>query len=335
MSEVAKAAKVSRQLVGFVFSNQPGASPETEKKIRRVAKEIGYHPNLAAQSLRRNTPKNIGVIFHSEEAVMAELLPSLHAEAQGLGFDLILSSVNEEHNENSAVESLIGHRCSGIILISSQLSTNRLKNLAREIPIVSIGRRLIGVNCGVVSSHGEFGMEKAVDYLVSLGHKSIAYVEGPDMLDSEYRLAGYKKSIRKNRLKQDIVSLPGDFAASGGAAAADIIIHRESLPTAIICNNDESAMGLWHRLMQAGIRIPRQISIVGYDDSIAKYPFLNMTSIRQDSRELAAAAVRDIAGRIAGEIRTSKIYLTSANLVVRTSACKPMKRAISGSKLCK
>lgn len=335
MSDVAKSAKVSRQLVGLVFRGQPGVSLETERKIRKIAKEIGYRPNIAAQSLRKNSAKKFGVIFHSEEAVMADLLPSLHSQAAELGYDLILSAVNEEHNENSAVESLLGHRCNGIILISSRLSLGRLKNLAREIPLVSIGRRVKGVRCGIVSSHGEVGVESAVNYLISLGHKKICYVEGPDMLDAEYRLAGYKRAMKKNQLVSKIISIPGDFATIGGAAAADQILNMQSLPTAIICNNDESAMGLWHRLMQNGIKIPEQISIVGYDDSLAKFPFLDMTTVRQDSRELAQAAVLDLTKRVSGEIHNSRTYLTSARLVVRTSTCKPMKAHRSGSKLVK
>jgi len=188
---------------------------------------------------------------------------------------------------------------------------------------VSIGRRLEKVRCGIVSSHAELGVESAVQHLIDLGHSEIVYVLGPDMLDSEFRLAGYKKALRRAKIKSDVISLPGDFAARGGSKAAEVLLERRSLPTAIVCNNDESAMGLWHRLLQAGVKIPQDISVVGYDDSVASYPYLDMTTVRQDPNELAAVAMSDISARILGSKYLAQTYLTSSKLVVRSSTVKP------------
>ena len=191
--------------------------------------------------------------------------------------------------------------------------------------MVSIGRRLERIRCGIVSSHAELGVESAVQHLLDLGHTEIAYVEGPDMLDSEFRLAGYKKVMRRAKIKFDVISVPGDFAARGGSKAAEILLKRNTLPTAVVCNNDESAMGLWHRLLQAGIKIPQEISVVGYDDSVAGYPYLDMTTVRQDSDELASAAMGDLSSRINGEKYLAQTYLTSAKLIVRSSTTKARK----------
>ena len=325
MADVAKKVGVSRQLVGFVFSGQPGVGTDTEAKIRKAAKDLGYRPNLAAQSLRRDETKYIGLIFYAAEAVMSELLPALQREAHENNFDLLSSAVTNAEEEIMAIEWLRGHRCNGLIFIASHLSTNRLQKLAREIPMVSIGRRLEKVRCGIVSSHAEIGVESAVQHLIDLGHTEITYIQGPDMLDSEFRLVGYKKAIRRAKIKSDVISLPGDFAARGGSRAAEVLLKRKTLPTAVVCNNDESAMGLWHRLLQAGVKIPHDVSIVGYDDSVAGYPYLDMTTVRQDPNELAAAALADLSARILGSKYLAQTFLTSSKLVVRSSTVKPRK----------
>jgi len=324
-ADVAKKVGVSRQLVGFVFSGQPGVGTDTEAKIRKAAKDLGYRPNLAAQSLRRDETKYIGLIFYAAEAVMSELLPALQREAHENNFDLLSSAVTNAEEEIMAIEWLRGHRCNGLIFIASHLSTNRLQKLAREIPMVSIGRRLEKVRCGIVSSHAEIGVESAVQHLIDLGHTEITYIQGPDMLDSEFRLVGYKKAIRRAKIKSDVISLPGDFAARGGSRAAEVLLKRKTLPTAVVCNNDESAMGLWHRLLQAGVKIPHDVSIVGYDDSVAGYPYLDMTTVRQDPNELAAAAIADLSARILGSKYLAQTFLTSSKLVVRSSTVKPRK----------
>ena len=325
MADVAKKVGVSRQLVGFVFSGQPGVGKDTEAKIRKAAKDLGYRPNLAAQSLRRDETKYIGLIFYAAEAVMSELLPALQREAHENNFDLLSSAVTNAEEEIMAIEWLRGHRCNGLIFIASHLSTNRLQKLAREIPMVSIGRRLEKVRCGIVSSHAEIGVESAVQHLIDLGHTEITYIQGPDMLDSEFRLVGYKKAIRRAKIKSDVISLPGDFAARGGSRAAEVLLKRKTLPTAVVCNNDESAMGLWHRLLQAGVKIPHDVSIVGYDDSVAGYPYLDMTTVRQDPNELAAEAIADLSARILGSKYLAQTFLTSSKLVVRSSTVKPRK----------
>lgn len=322
MADVAAAVGVSRQLVGLVFRGETGVGPATEAKIRAAAKALGYQPNLAARSLRSVSSKHIGVMFRNNQSSMTELIPALYEFADAAGYRLFLSYVSSSHDETSAIEELLGHRCEGLVLFASQQSKTAIQKLARNIPVVSVGRRIDGVRCGLVSSHGEVGVEEAVDYLVGLGHSNIGYVYAKDMPDSEFRLGGYLSGMKKHGLEARVVEVEGDFAESGGSKAADKFITR-GLPTAIICNNDQSALGLSFRLLQSGIQVPRDVSVVGYDDTIAELPFLNLTTIRQEPREIAAAAISDLVARIKGEQYLSTEILTSTNLIVRTSTGKP------------
>lgn len=323
MADVAERVGVSRQLVGLVFRGAPGVGVETEAKIRAAAREMGYRPNLAAQSLRREGSKYIGVVFHASERSTNEIIPAIYKYAGELGFQVVISAISSDRTDQKAIDEVIGHRCDGLILISSTLSVTRLQKLARTIPLVSLGRRLSGVRAGVVSSHGEAGVFEAVEHLITLGHRSIAYVSAKDMLDNEYRLEGYETAMDKAKLKTEVVAVTGDFAEDGGARAANKILALDDLPTAVVCNNDQSAFGLIHRFLQAGVKVPEDVSVIGYDDTVAQLPFLDLTTVRQDPEELAKAAVEDLSARIRGDKYLSETFLTSSKLLLRTSTCKP------------
>jgi len=322
MADVARMVGVSRQLVGLVFRDAPGVGAETAAKIRAAAKEIGYRPNLAAQSLRRDSSNNIGFLFHADQSSMQDILPAMYKSAKAAGFNLIISAVSKSHNESEAIEELLGYRCEGLVLAGTELSQSRVQKLAREIPLVSLGRRMEQVRAGMVSSNGEAGIFAVTRHLIDLGHKDIAYVHAKDMRDSQYRLEGYRAAMDANKLKSKVITIDGDFAEVGGAEAASKLL-RENLPTAVVCNNDQSALGLTHRLLQAGISIPAQVSVTGYDDTVAKFPFMDLTTARQDPEDLAHFAVTDLVSRIRGDKYISETYLTPATLVVRSSTAKP------------
>lgn len=327
MADVAAKVGVSRQLVGLVFRDAPGVGAETAAKIRAAAKELGYRPNLAAQSLRRDSSNYIGFIFHSDHSSMQEILPAVYKYAKAAGYNLVVSAVSSSHTEKEALDEVLGHRCEGVILSASDMAPSRLQKLAREIPLVLLGRRIDNVRAGIVSSKGEVGVFDLTQYLIGLGHKDIAYVFGREMHDSQYRLEGYEAAMAAHKLKTRVVSIDGDFAERGGAVAAEQLL-KENLPTAVICNNDQNALGLTHRMLQAGISIPQQISVAGFDDTVAQFPFLDLTTVRQEPDELAENAVNDLVARIRGEKYLSETYLTSTKLVVRSSTSKPRAEAV-------
>lgn len=323
MADIAAEVGVSRQLVGIALNGGPGVSAETQAKILTAAKEMGYRPNLAAQALRRDGSKYIGVVFHTEHSSTNELIPAIYKEAQRLGYQIVLSAVSHDRDESEAIDEVFGHRCDGLILVSTSLATLKLKNLATTIPLVSISRRLTGVRCGVVASKGESGVFDAVEYLVGLGHKAIAYIDPREMLDHEFRLEGYKTAMDKAKLKPQVINIQGDFVEAAGALASEKLLALPKLPTAVICANDQLAFGLVHCLLKAGFKIPQDISVVGYDDTVAKLPFLDLTTIRQDPVELAKFAVEDLSDRIRGKKYLSDTVLTSSKLVIRSSTSKP------------
>lgn len=322
MADVAKHVGVSRQLVGLAFREEPGVGPETAARIKAAAKQLGYRPNMAAQSLRRDSSNYIGLMFHIDHSSMQTIVPAIYKHAKAAGYNLVLSIASESHKDSEALEELLGHRCEGLILSASTLAHSRLQKLAREIPLVSLGRRLENVRGGVVSSKGEEGIFNLTRHLIDLGHSDIAYVYAKDMMDAVYRLEGYMAAMSNAKLKTRVVTVEGDFGEQGGAHAAEHLL-KEHLPTAIVCNNDQAAFGLTHRLQMAGLKIPDDISVTGFDDTVAQFDFLSLTTARQDPDEIAKAVIDDLVARIKGEKHLADIHLTSANLVIRTSTSKP------------
>jgi DNA-binding LacI/PurR family transcriptional regulator len=323
MADVAAHIGVSRQLVGLAFRGAAGVSAESAVRIFAAAEEIGYQPNLAAQALRREGSKYIGVTYHTSHSSTEELLPAIYKEAATLGYKVMLSAISHDRDDQEAVNEIIGHRCDGVILISTSLPIAKLQRLSKTMPLVSLSRRINGVKCGVVASEGESGMFDAVQHLVALGHESIAYVDVSEMFDHEYRLQGYREAIAKSRLTESVISISGDYIETAGAKAAEIILSSKSLPTAVICANDQVALGLVYTLQKAGLGVPKDISVVGFDDTIARLPFLDFTTVHQDATELAKAAVADLASRIEWRIDKPQTVLTSAKLVIRSSTAAP------------
>lgn len=323
MADVAAHIGVSRQLVGLAFRHAPGVSAETAAKIFTAAEEIGYQPNLAAQALRREGTKYIGVAYHASHSSSEELLPAIYKSAEAHGFKVILSAISSFRTDQDALNEIIGHRCDGAILISSALPISRLQKISRVLPFVSLSRRIEGVDCGVIASNGESGIYDAAQYLNSLGHRAIAYVDTPRMFDHEFRLQGYVDAMSHLDLKPWVVSIEGDYIESAGAEAAAQFMDQVELPTAIVCSNDQVALGLAYSFQKSGIKVPGDVSIVGYDDTVARLPFLDFTTVHQDPQELAQAAVADLADRIAGKKKQAEIHLTSANLVIRSSTAAP------------
>jgi DNA-binding LacI/PurR family transcriptional regulator len=320
MMDVAARVGVSRQLVGLAFRNEAGVSTSTRERIFQAASELGYSPDIAARSLRRRSSNYIGVLFNPSHSAAVDIVEALYPAAQKKGYNLLLSAVTETRNEGEAITELLGYRTESVILISPGTSLDELREMAQRVPVVDIGRPLpLGI-CNVIRSAGDLGIAGAVDHLVGLGHRDIAYVFGPDLPDSAVRLQGYLGAMDRHGLPAHLREIPGDYTEESGAQAAEFFLAEESLPSAVICSNAHAALGLIFRFLREGVRVPEDVSVTGYDDSrIARMSFLNLTTVRQDPVEMGAAAV-DAALRMMSDPHTeTQEQLIIPSLVVRGS----------------
>jgi DNA-binding LacI/PurR family transcriptional regulator len=175
-----------------------------------------------------------------------------------------------------------------------------------------------------VHTHEGRGIDAALAHLVELGHQQIAFVDGGDLPGARERRRGYVTGMRRRALKDAVRVLTGDYTDQGGANAALELLAGPELPTAVVAANDWSAIGLLTTLVRHGIRVPDDVSVVGYDDSVlARRPYLDLTSVGQDTHQLAAAAIAAAHRRLDGLLHPPTVTVIEPRLVRRSSTTGP------------
>ena len=324
MSDIAERVGVSQALVSLVFRNQPGASPQTRERVFQAAEELGYRPDTAAQLLRRTRSRQLGVLFTMRHPHDVDIVEALYPAAEKHGYSLALSAMVATRDERKAVEELLGLRSEAILIIGTESNPQYLATAAGQTPIVEINPRTRAAGVDVVRTADSRGMRQAVDHLVDLGHHAITHIDGGTMPGASERRRGYRTAMHRHGLAGHIQVHPGDYTEESGAQAARELLTHDELPTAVIAGNDRCAHGLLATLLRAGVRVPGDVSIVGYDDSqLARLSFIDLTSVRQDAAEVAELAVQAAAQRLDNERTTDQDLVLNPTLVIRGSTGPP------------
>ncbi|MFI5793743.1 LacI family DNA-binding transcriptional regulator [Streptomyces sp. NPDC051677] len=328
MADVAAKAGVSRALVSIVFRDQPGASEETRQRVLRVADEIGYSPDSAARLLARGRSRTLGVMFTVHQIFHTDLIAGIYPEAERLGYDVLLSAAAEGRSEAKAVEALLSHRCEALILLASDAETPYLDELAHRTAAVSVGRRATGAPVDFVHSAEGKGVRQAMDHLVELGHHRIVHIDGGRGPGSAERRRAYRAAMRRHGLEAEARVIPGDHTEQSGIETGRLLLDErdrgQPLPTAVLASNDRSAMGLLMALTRVGVEVPRDLSVVGYDDSHLSHLMpIGLTTVRQDAVLLAEHAVRFAVERLENPELAPREAVLEPKLVVRASSGPP------------
>jgi len=322
MGDVAAHIGVSRQLVSLVLRNAPGPSAETRERVLQAAAELGYHRDTAAQTLRRGRSRHLGVLFSMRQPHDVAVVEGIYPVAERLGYDIALGAASPR-DEQRAIDDLLGYRVEALILIGPYLEGSALRHLAGQLPIVEVGRRVGLGGVDSVRTADDVGIGLAVDHLVEIGHRSIVHVDGGDMPGAEDRRRGYRAAMHRHQLDDHIEVLAGDYTEESGARAARSLLEA-GLPTAVLAGNDRCAHGLLTTFSREGVRIPDDISVVGYDDSpIASMSFMDLTTVRQDAAQLGELAVEAATHRLDGQRTEDLDAVLEPELVVRSSTSKP------------
>lgn len=330
MEHVAARAGVSRALVSIVFRGVPGASEATRERVLTAARELDYRPDTRASRLGSSRTRTLGVTFQVGHAFHGDLLESLYVHADAMAYELVLSGVTPSRSEEAAVETLLAERCEGIVLLGSTQSATQLARLATRVPVVSVLRPVPGEEVGVVRTDDAAGLRLAVEHLRSLGHTRIALLDGGRTAGGAERRRGYRTAMRRAPALAEVV-LPAGLTELEGAEAARAFLAlggRSERPTAVAAFNDRCAIGFTDVVRQAGVRVPEDVSIVGFDDiTEAAYPHVALTTVRQDADRLGAEAVRSLADRLDGAVPTTVApgrTVIEPELVVRGSTAPPV-----------
>jgi DNA-binding LacI/PurR family transcriptional regulator len=323
MADIAKHVGVSRALVSIVFRGADGASEATRRRVLEAAAELGYRPDSLAGGLRSNRTRNLGVVFALRRPFEVELVEHMYPAVQKLTYNLLLGAITATRSQETVIDELLRYRCEGLIVVGPEGDGCRLDALADAVALVEVGRSVTRGPADVVHNDDALGTRQAVEHLAGLGHRAIAHIDGGSNPGAEDRSAGYREAMISHSLDDQIRTVPGGYTEQDGALAAQHLLRGE-LPTAVIAANDLSAIGLLDIMIRAGVRVPQDLSVVGYDDSrFAKLPGIDLTSVRQDIPRMGELAVQAVVERLDLPEREPKNLALAPHLVVRGTTAPP------------
>ncbi|MFP5346638.1 MAG: LacI family DNA-binding transcriptional regulator [Actinomycetes bacterium] len=328
LEDVAARVGLSAATVSLVLRNAPGPSGETRRRVLEAADELGYRPNRTASLLARRRTHLLGVVLEVRNSFHAELVEDLQAVSEHGDYELVLSTVTRTRDERRAVESLLDFRCEALILLGPEAPPARLAALGRQLPLIAVGRRVTADGVDVVRAADDEGVAQAVEYLASLGHQAIAYVDGGRGVIAGDRLRGYRDATRRQGLAGGRRIIAGDHTEESGVHAAATLLRERDLPTAVLTFNDRCALGLLDAFHRAGIDVPGSVSVVGYDDSpLARLAHVNLTTVSQNTQQQAEHVMAAAVERLDEGRSVSREVVLSPRLVLRDTVGLPRSSA--------
>ena len=321
MEDVARQAGVSRALVSLVLNDSPKVSEQRRAAVLDACAQLGYRRNEAARQLASRRTGTIGVMLNDlHNPFFAEIYDGIDAKAQELGLQLLFTGgLRRPASEQRAVDNMIEHRVDGMILVSPRVPTAAISAASRVAPVVVVGRVVRAPQVDVVANDEHHGALLAVEHLVGLGHRHIAHVHGGDGAGAQQRRKGYERAMRRHGLTPDV--LDGDFTEDAGVAAACVLIARRTRPTALFAANDLAAAGALEAFESAGVRVPEEVSVVGYDNNfVARMRQVSLTSIDQSTKEMGEVALTLLDRRTKDPAVVPIIHLVTPSLVARRTS---------------
>ena len=324
LQDVAADAGVSPATVSLVLRGAPGPSVATRDRVLDAASRLGYRPDRAASLLARRRSRLIGVVMDVRSTFHAQLVEDVHEAAEEHGYDLVLSTVTRTRDDQRAVETLLDSRCEALVLLGPDAPAARLSALARQLPVVAVGRPVSADGVDVVRAADDEGVAQAVEHLAGLGHRRIAHVDGGRGPIATARRRGYERAMRRRGLGEHLQVVGGDPGEGSGARAAHTLFRSDPRPTAVVTYNDASAVGLLDALLRGGVDVPGEVSVVGYDDSpLSRLAHIDLTTVSQDSPQLTRLAVAAVVERLDGGRTEQREVVVPPHLVVRGTTGPP------------
>jgi LacI family transcriptional regulator len=302
VSDVAKAARVSKATAARALGDYGAVSEDVRDRVQAAAERLGYRPNALAKSMNTGKSNTIGVVIGDiENPFFARATRGISDVAQAAGFDLILANSDEEVDaETAAIELLLDKRVDGFIVTpASSIETRSLQTaLAEGRPVVLLDRRAAGMEADTVVADNASGAAAATRHLLAAGHRRVAFVGGPSSIGQvRERLQGARAVWDEFGMPEDdLIHLPTEaLTVNEGRSAGERLAGLPSRrrPTAAFCANDLLALGLLQHAVTAGLRVPDDLAIVGFDDiDFAAAAAVPLTSVRQPRQELGRTAAR-------------------------------------------
>jgi len=322
LTDVARAAGVSPSTVSRILSGTARVTPETRQRVMVEIKRLNYQPNLLAQGLKRGRSHTVGVLTQElNSPFFNETVQGIEYGFEDSGYDPIFSGGHSRKSEERRVlDVLRSRRVDALIVVGSSLPDALLLELAKETVLVVVGRRVVGLEAQCIFLDNVQGGIKATAHLTELGHRRIVFVTGGNNHpDSAERFQGYCTALGAAGILLDPqLVVEGDFNEQSGLMAVDTLLSQGVRFTALFAANDQMACGARLGLYRRGIRVPDDISLIGFDDlKHVLYAIPPLSTIRQPMLEMGQSAARLALNLLEGKYPVHHAFLPT--LVVRES----------------
>ncbi len=326
---VARLANVSIATVSRTINRVSTVNPRMAKRVREAIEKLDYFPNTQARALVSGRSRLLGLIVSEiTNPFFPELIQGFEDIAVEHGYEILISSTNYDPARMAlCIRRMLERRAEGVAVMTFGVEKPLLEQLAeRKVPLVfvDVGPERPGISLLQVDYH--HGIRQGVQHLAALGHRDIAFVSGPKRLHSaQSRIAAFSKSLAECAIVADPAWIvEGDHTMEGGTDAMDRLLKSKHLPTAVMCSNDMTAIGVLHKLYRAGLRVPDDLSVIGFDDiRIAQVTIPPLTTIQMSCFELARAAVTALRAHVEAGGEPKRQYKINTHLVVRESTGFP------------
>jgi len=322
MADVAKLAGVSHQTVSRVLNDSPHVKEQTRDRVLAAIRELDYRPNSAARALVTRRSKTLGVVsFDTTLYGPASMLYGIEQAARSAGYFVSIASIRslEGRSMQEALDRLLDQAVEGVLVIAPQTSSvGALARVRSSVPVVAVGSGAQARMPGAAVDN-EAGARAATRYLLDLGHRTVHHIAGPaNWLDARARETGWREVLAGAGAEAP-PPFGGDWSARAGYEAG-LRLQADPRVTAVFCANDHMALGLLRALNESGRGIPRDISVIGFDDiPESSYFTPPLTTVRQDFGELGRRGLELLVSQVEAGDRPSGRSLVATELVVRGS----------------
>ncbi|WMC11553.1 substrate-binding domain-containing protein [Oceanimonas pelagia] len=326
IKDVARLARVSTSTVSHVLNKTRFVSPEITGRVQQAIDTLNYTPSALARGLKVNQTRTLGMLVSSSSnPFFAEVVQGVEQRCYELGYSLVLCNTQGDRERlGASLDMLQQKRVDGVIVMCTQAKLNDgAFHRHASLPLVLADWGPVDLDADLIKDSGQQGGRLATGHLLGLGHRRIGCITGPaGQRASEERLAGFRAAMAAAGLtvRQEWI-VDGGFELAGGKAAMERLLALPGRPTAVFACNDMMAAGALRALADAGLAVPGDISVVGYDNiELARYLVPALTSIEQPKAKLGALAVDTLLARIQDPASPRRLLPLEPSLVIRESS---------------
>lgn len=331
ISDVALHAGVSRAAVSKVLRGAYGVSETMKVRVEKSMAALGYRPSALARGMRGSS-FTLGVfVVDLQNTFMSVLIEGIRAEAEVSGYQVFIGEASRGlSQQRRMIEAMLDRKMDGLLLIAPFGTAGDLEEIGCATPTVVLGRHGPGQSYDTVASDDMAGSALIVDHLAALGHRRIAHLKhvgresNEDGMPQVVRAQGYIDAMVRNGLEREIDVIEGRWHQVGGHSAAELMLQRPHPPTAVHAGADMAALGVLAGLYEAGVKVPEEFSVVGYDNVFsASLPQIALTSVDQSGVEMGSLAARLLVERIQGRQEAVSTLVAPSLVVRRTTGPAP------------